>query len=110
MADITPNEQPTRPVLRLIDLLDQLDVQGLLTRLYQAGALNLATIEHRQQFQYYQALQLTPHYQDHDQRARAIEATARRYRVTQTTVYRALRLMQQPVSPTDTSCEVAPAL
>lgn len=40
MADTTTSEQPTRSVLRLIDLLDQLEVQGLLTRLYQAGALN----------------------------------------------------------------------
>jgi len=62
MADTTPSEQPTRPVLRLIDLLDQLDAQGLLTRLYQAGALNLAAIEHRQQYQHYQALRLTHHY------------------------------------------------
>jgi Fe2+ or Zn2+ uptake regulation protein len=98
MADTTTSEQPTRPVLRLIDLLDQLEAQGLLTRLYQAGALNLAAIEHRQQYQYYQALRLTPHYQEHDQRTRAIEATAKRYRVTSATVYRALRLMQQPVS------------
>lgn len=38
MANTTPSEQPTRPVIRLIDLFDQLEAQGLLTRLYQASA------------------------------------------------------------------------
>jgi hypothetical protein len=52
MANTTQSEQSTLPVVRFIDLLDQLEAQGLLTRLYQAGALNLATIERRQQFQY----------------------------------------------------------
>ena len=93
MTNTTPSEQPTCPVLRLIDLLDQLKAQGLLTRLYQAGALNLAAIERRQQYQHYQALRLMPHYQNHDQRTRAIKATAKRYRVTSTSVYRALRIM-----------------
>jgi hypothetical protein len=40
-------------------------------------------------------LWLTPHYQEYDQRTRAVEATAKRYRVTLATVYRGLRLMQQ---------------
>jgi hypothetical protein len=59
----------------------------------------LAAIEHCHQYQQYQALRLTPHYQEHDQRTRAVEATSKHYRVTLATVYRALRLMQQLVSP-----------
>jgi len=50
MADTTPSEQLTPSALRFIDLLDQLNAQGLPTRLYQAGALNLAAIEHGQQY------------------------------------------------------------
>jgi Fe2+ or Zn2+ uptake regulation protein len=72
-----------------------LDAQDLLTRLYKNGVLTLAAIKHRQQYQRYQALRLMPHYQDHNQLTRAIEATAKRYRVTSATVYRALRIMEQ---------------
>jgi hypothetical protein len=100
MADTTLSEQPALPVLRLIDLLDQFDAQGLLTQLYQVGALNLAAIELGQQYQHYQTLRLKPYYQEHDQRTRAIQATAKRYRMTSATVYRALWLMQQQGSPT----------
>lgn len=81
--------------MQLINLLDQLEQQGQLGQLYQAGALNLATLNHREAYHYYQALLATPRY--HDQRTRAVEATAEYCRMQCSTVYRAIRSMQQPV-------------
>jgi Fe2+ or Zn2+ uptake regulation protein len=97
MVNTTSSEQSTLPVVRLIDLLDQLEAQGLLSRLYQAGALTLATLNHREAYLHYCALLASPHYLD--QPTRAVEATAAAFRMGKRTVYRALDSMQQAVRP-----------
>jgi Fe2+ or Zn2+ uptake regulation protein len=81
--------------MRLVDLLNQLEEQGLLTPLYQAGALTLATLNHREAYLHYCALLACPRY--HDQPTRAVEATAAAVRMEKRTVYRVLRNMQRPV-------------
>lgn len=81
--------------MKLIDLLNQLEAQGLLSPLYQAGALTLATLNHREAYLHYCALLASPRYQDRP--TRAVEATAAVFRMEKCTVYRALRSMQRPV-------------
>lgn len=82
--------------MQLIDLLNHLEAQGQLRQLYQAGALTIATLNHREAYLHYQALLATPRYQD--QPTRAVEATMQAYRMKRSTIYRALRNMQQQVS------------
>jgi len=81
--------------VKLIDLLNQLEAQGLLSPLYQAGALTLATLNHREAYLHYYTLLASPRYQDRP--TRAVEATAAAFRTGTATVYRALRSMQQVV-------------
>jgi Fe2+ or Zn2+ uptake regulation protein len=82
--------------MRLVDLLNQLEAQGLLSRLYQAGALTLATLNHREVYLHYCTLLASPRYLDKP--TRAVEATAMAFRMGKCTVYRALRNMQRQVS------------
>ena len=81
--------------MKLIDLLNQLEAQGLLSPLYQAGALTLATLNHREAYLHYHTLLASPRYQDRP--TRAVEATAAALRTGTATVYRALRSMQRVV-------------
>jgi len=81
--------------MRLVDLLNQLEQQGLLSPLYQAGALTLATLNHREAYLHYSALLASPRYRD--QPTRAVEDTAAALRMGTATVYRALRSMQRAV-------------
>jgi hypothetical protein len=83
--------------MKLIDALNELEAQGLLSPLYQAGALTLAVLNHREAYLYYCGLLASPRYLD--QPTRAVEATAAALRMGKRTVYRALDSMQQPVRP-----------
>jgi hypothetical protein len=91
MADTTPSEQSTRPVVRLINLLDQLEAQGLLTRLYQAGVVGLAVYTQREIYNYYHALLSSPSYTDRPHKAALATAEG----CTRVSVYQALRIMEQ---------------
>lgn len=82
--------------MRLVDLLNQLEAQGILGQLYQAGAVTLAVYSQREIYNVYHALLSTPRY--FDQPTRAVHATATSCRVCRSSVYRALRCMEQQVS------------
>lgn len=77
-------------------LLNQLEAQGTLWQLYQAGAITLTMCSHREIYNYYQALLSTPRYTDW--LSKAAQATAEGCKVAWGTVYRALRIMEQQVS------------
>jgi len=81
--------------MKLIDLLNQLDQAGTLGQLYQAGVVGLAAYSQREIYNYYQALLSSSRYAD--QPSKAAQATARGCKVARSTVYRALRVMQQAV-------------
>ena len=50
--------------MQLIDLLNQLDKAGVLTRLYQAGVVNLKAYSHREILLHYRARLANPSYTD----------------------------------------------
>ena len=81
--------------MRLIDLLNQLDHAGTLTRLYQCGVLNLKAYSHREIALRYRALLATPTYAE--QPSRAVRATAEQCGVARSTVYLAIRDMEQTI-------------
>lgn len=81
--------------MRLIDLLNQLDQNGTLGKLYQAGAATLAVYARREVYNTYLALLATPQYAD--QRGRAVRATAAQCRVAISSVYRAIGEMERAV-------------
>lgn len=81
--------------MRLIQLLNQLDEQGTLGQLYQAGVVGLAAYTQREIYNYYHALLSTPRYTD--QPSKAVHATAEGCKVDLRTVYRVLRRMEQQV-------------
>lgn len=81
--------------MTLIQLLNQLDEVGTLGQLYQAGAVTLTAYSQREIYNHYQALLSSPRY--FDRPGRAAVATAEGCRVTRSTVYRALRNMEQQV-------------
>lgn len=82
--------------MRLITLLNQLEQQGTLGQLYQAGAITLTMYSHREIYNYYQALLSSSRYVDRPSKAAA--ATAQACKVARSTVYRALHVMEQSVS------------
>jgi hypothetical protein len=81
--------------VRLIQLLNQLDEQGTLGQLYQAGVVGLAAYSQREIYNYYHALLSTPQYLDRPHKAAV--ATADGCKVARSSVYRALRIMEQRV-------------
>jgi hypothetical protein len=81
--------------VRLIQLLNQLEQQGTLGQLYQAGAITLTMYSHREIYNYYQALLNTPRYTDPP--SKAVQATAEGCKAATSTVYRALRIMEHEV-------------
>lgn len=48
--------------MQLIDLLNQLEQKGLLSKLYQAGALNIKCFNYKEIVLHYRALLATPTY------------------------------------------------
>lgn len=84
--------------MRLIDLLNKLEQDGMLTQLYQAGAVTLAVYAQREVYNTYHALLATPQYAD--QPSKAAYATALECRVARSTVYNALRCLRQEVDAT----------
>ena len=82
--------------MRLIQLLNQLEQHGTLGQLYQAGAITLTMYSHREIYNYYQALLSSPRY--FDRPSKAAQAMAEGCKVATSTVYRALRIMEQQVS------------
>ena len=65
--------------MRLIDLLNQLERDGALSKLYQAGAATLAVYARREIYNTYLALLATPAYAD--QPSKAAQATAEQCRI-----------------------------
>ncbi|MGI4864630.1 MAG: hypothetical protein ACRYFZ_11970 [Janthinobacterium lividum] len=84
--------------MKLIDLLIQLENQGQLTPLYKSGALNIKAKNYMEIALHYRALLVTPAYVD--QPSRAARATAAQCRVARSTVYLAIREMQQDLATT----------
>ncbi|MDJ0367386.1 hypothetical protein QMK33_19735 [Hymenobacter sp. H14-R3] len=81
--------------MQLIDLLNQLDQQGRLSQLYQAGALNIKCFNYKELVLHYRALLASPTYAE--QPSRAAQATAAQCGVAKSTVYLAIREMEQMV-------------
>jgi hypothetical protein len=81
--------------MQLIDLLNQLDRAGTLGQLYQAGVVNLKAYSHREVYGTYRALLASPTYAE--QPARAVLATAAQCGVARSTVYLAIREMEQVI-------------
>lgn len=81
--------------MRLITLLNQLDQEGVLSKLYQAGAATLAVYAQREVYNHYIALLASPHYSD--KRAEAARVTASTCGVSLRSVYRACRAMEQVI-------------
>ncbi len=81
--------------MQLIELLNQLEEKGQLGKLYQAGALNIKCFNHKELVLHYRALLATPTYAE--QPTRAVQATAEQCRVARSTVYLAIREMEQAV-------------
>lgn len=81
--------------MRLIQLLNQLDEQGTLGQLYQAGVVGLAAYSQREIYNYYHVLLASSRYIDRPHKAAL--ATAEGCKVARSTVYRALRIMEQQV-------------
>jgi hypothetical protein len=87
--------KPIFQSMQLIELLNRLDAEGILAKLYQAGAATITVYSHRELYNHYAALLATPHFAD--KKSKAALATAEQCGVQVTTVYRALRCMQQEV-------------
>jgi hypothetical protein len=81
--------------MQLIDLLNQLEEKGQLGKLYQAGALNIKCFNHKEIVLHYRALLATATYAE--QPARAIQVTAEQCGVARSTVYAAIREMEQAI-------------
>jgi len=77
------------------ELLRSLEAAGTLTALYHRGLLNLKSYNHKDIFEYYQALRSTPRYVDRSEEA--AQETARQCGVSERSVWRAVREMQQRV-------------
>jgi len=81
--------------MQLIDLLNQLEEKGQLGKLYQAGALNIKCFNHKEIVLHYRALLTMPSYAGEP--GRAVRATAEQCKVARSTVYLAIREMEQAV-------------
>ena len=81
--------------MQLIDLLNQLEQKGLLSKLYQAGALNIKCFNYKEIVLHYRALLATPTYAE--QPSQAAQATAQGLSVALRTVYRAIGEMERVV-------------
>jgi Fe2+ or Zn2+ uptake regulation protein len=81
--------------MQLVELLNKLDSEGILSKLYQAGAATITVYSHRELYNHYMALLATPHFAD--KKSKAAQATAKHCGVEVATVYRALRAMRQEV-------------
>lgn len=81
--------------MKLIELLNKLDAEGALSKLYQAGAATITVYSHRELYNHCAALLATPHYAD--KKSKAARATAKQCGVALSTVYRAIRCMERQV-------------
>jgi len=82
--------------MRLVDLLNDMEQAGTLGLLYKVGVVGLAVYSRREVYNTYQALRATPAYVDKP--SGAAQATAARCHVARSTVYMAIREMEQEVS------------
>jgi hypothetical protein len=82
--------------MRLVDLLNKMEEAGTLGLLYKAGVVTLAVYSRREVYNTYQALRATPAYIDRP--SNAAKATAASCRVARSTVYTAIREMEQELS------------
>lgn len=81
--------------MTLFELLNKLDQEGTLGKLYKAGAATLAVYAQREVYSHYLALLSTPTYAD--RKSKAAHATAEGCGVQLSTVYRAIRSMRREV-------------
>jgi hypothetical protein len=81
--------------MQLFELLNKLEREGILSKLYQAGAATITVYSQREVYSYYLALLSTPTYAD--RKSKAIQATSEACKVQPSTVYRAIRCMRQEV-------------
>jgi hypothetical protein len=81
--------------MKLADLLNSMEQQGVLAPLYKAGVVTLVAYAQREVYNTYQAFLASPHYTD--RKSDAAAATAATCRVGLRTVYRALKNMSREV-------------